>query len=273
MFHFMERESKIKSGKKLAIKLNGHVEFRNVYFTYPTRPNVPVLTGFKMEMQPGHVTALVGASGSGKSTIASLLMRFYDPNKGQVLVDEVDIRTYELESYHDNVMAVLQNPQLFDVSMKENITYGVRRTVTQEEVESAAKRARIHSFISELPDGYDTRAGEAGTRLSGGQRQRIAIARAFIAKPRILILDEATSSLDAKNEALVHGAMSEVLSEVKSSVLVIAHRLSTIRSADEIICLDSGKVIERGTHHQLLKKENGYYSALLKKQLPSINSW
>jgi len=169
-------------------------------------------------------------------------------------------------------MAVLQTPHLFNMSMRDNITYGLRRDVSEEEVHTAAKRARIHDFIASLPEGYETRAGESGTHVSGGQRQRMAIARALIAKPSVLILDEATSSLDAANESMVHAAMSEALAEVKSSVLVIAHRLSTIREADEIICLDNGRVVERGSHEELIEA-GGYYSSLLRKQLPVVNSW
>ncbi|GAB5366375.1 hypothetical protein AAMO2058_001138300 [Amorphochlora amoebiformis] len=272
MFRFMSRSPTIASGPKISKKISGRVTFEGVSFAYASRPDQKVLRDFNMTIEPGKVTALVGASGAGKSTIASLLLRLYEPHKGRICIDGIDIKKFELESFHQNVIAVLQAPQLFDMTIRENITYGLRDALTDEQVVDATKRARIHKFISSLPEGYQSRAGEAGARLSGGQRQRIAIARALIARPPVLILDEATSSLDAKNEALVQLAMGEVLKEMGASVLVIAHRLSTIRDADQIICLDDGKVVERGDHETLIKK-GGYYSELLRKQMPLVNSW
>ncbi len=271
MFDFMARRSCIEPGPRGG-ELRGRVEFKNVRFSYQTRAEVEVLRGISFSMRPGRVTALVGASGAGKSTIASLLMRHYDVSDGSLLLDGKDIKTYDLENMHEQVVIVSQNPMLFNLSMRENITYGLRREVPDEELFDAARRAQIHDFLKALPDGYDTMAGEGGTRLSGGQRQRIAIARAMIMRPPVLILDEATSSLDAENEAKVHKAMAEAMHKAGASVLVIAHRLSTIMNAEEILCMSGGRVIESGSHEQLLKK-GGYYADLLKKQLPKVAAW
>jgi len=244
--------------------LTGRVEFREVCFRYPSRTEVQVLDHVSFVAEAGQTIALVGPSGSGKSTLASLVLRFYDPDSGQLLFDGRDARDYDLESLRGSMAMVPQDVLLFGGTIRENIEYG-RPGASVEEIEQAAKNANAHDFITSFPEGYETIVGERGIKLSGGQRQRIAIARAVLKDPRILILDEATSSLDSESERLVQEALDKLM--VGRTSIVIAHRLSTIRNADRILVLDKGRIIESGPHRELLEHEGGLYRNLLELQL------
>lgn len=245
------------------LKLRGEVEFKDVVFDYPTRPDVPVLRNVSFAIRPGERVALVGPSGAGKSTIASLLLRFYDPISGSVTVDDKDVKDYGLSSLRDRMAIVPQEVLLFGGTIKENIEYG-KPGASDEEIRAAAVKANAHEFIMQFPEGYDTVVGERGIQLSGGQRQRIAIARAVLKDPVILILDEATSSLDTTSERLVQEALDELMNGRTS--LVIAHRLSTIKNADRILVLRDGTVISSGTHDELIADTEGLYFELQQNQ-------
>lgn len=247
-------------------RLKGLVTLQDVYFRYPTRPDTPVLQGLKLTVKPGQTLALVGPSGNGKSTIASLLLRFYDPDKGVVRIDDYDIRCVNLNHLRMNIGLVSQEPCLFKASIKDNILYGLDRSrYSMKDVINAAKLANIDDFISSLPEGYNTQVGERGTQMSGGQKQRIAIARTMIRNPTVLILDEATSALDAESEALVNNAL-EIASKGKTCIK-IAHRLSTVRDADQIAVIEKGQVVEIGTHDELMAiGKKGFYFKLMQKQ-------
>ncbi|MBA4276323.1 ABC transporter transmembrane domain-containing protein [Flavobacterium sp.] len=240
-------------------KIKGNVTFKNVGFTYPSRKEMKVLKGVNFTADFGQKIAIVGPSGVGKSTIASLLLRFYDINSGEILVDGKNIYDYDLENLRGNMSIVPQDVILFGGTIKENIAYG-KPDATDEEIILASKQANALSFIESFPDKFETLVGERGIKLSGGQRQRIAIARALLKNPSILILDEATSSLDSESEKLVQEAL-EILMEGRTSI-IIAHRLSTIRSADQILVLDKGVIAEQGTHQELIALENGIYKNL-----------
>jgi subfamily B ATP-binding cassette protein MsbA len=240
--------------------IQGTVHFENLWFEY--EPGRPVLKGINLSVEPGQMVALVGFSGSGKTTMASLLLRNYDPTSGAITIDGTDLRTTQLLSYRRQVGVVAQESVLFNTTIRENIRYG-RETATDGEVEDAARAAAIHEAIMALPDGYDTRIGEDGVKLSVGEKQRMAIARALIADPRILILDEATSSLDSQTEALLQRALDNLMDGRTS--FVIAHRLSTIVKADVIVVLEKGIVTEKGAHEELLKT-GGLYSRLYREQ-------
>lgn len=242
----------------------GDVEFNQVTFTYPTR-DLPALHDISFSIPAGKTIALVGRSGSGKSTIASLMMRFYDIEQGAILLDGHDIKSYTLHSLRNQVGLVSQNVHLFNDTIANNIAYGCLEQVTREQIEHAAKQAYAYDFITKMDNGFDTWVGESGVLLSGGQRQRIAIARALLRDNPILILDEATSALDTESERAIQKAL-ETLQQHRTSI-VIAHRLSTIEKADEILVIDSGHVIERGTHSQLLAKQ-GAYAKLYHAGLP-----
>lgn len=242
----------------------GEIEMRGLYFAYPTRPDAMVLNDFNLSAKAGQRIALVGPSGSGKSTAIALLYRFYEPTSGQILIDGQPIGGMPLAHLRHNLALVPQEVLLFGGSIRENIAYG-KPTATQEEIEAAAVQANADSFIRGLPNGYDTLVGERGTQLSGGQRQRIAIARAILANPAILILDEATSSLDAESERLVQEALDKLMQNRTS--IIIAHRLSTVRNADQILVLSAGTVLERGTHEELMTNGNNLYATLAKLQL------
>ena len=218
----------------------------------------PALTDFNLEIQPGEIVALVGPSGAGKSTVANLLPRFYDVTGGSLTIDGTDVRDVTFRSLRQQIGLVPQETMLFNASVRENILYG-RLDASEDEIVRAAKAANAHEFIMRLPDGYDTIVGDRGNALSGGQRQRIAIARAILKDPRILILDEATSALDTESEKIVQAAL-ERLMQGRTSV-VIAHRLSTIRDANKIVVIDHGRIVEEGTHAELLAR-GGLYAHL-----------
>ncbi|WP_343586818.1 ABC transporter transmembrane domain-containing protein [Flavobacterium sp.] len=240
-------------------KIKGNVSFNNVAFSYPSRKEVQVLKDVNFTAEFGQKIAIVGPSGAGKSTISSLLLRFYDITSGQILVDGKNIQDYDLEDLRGNMSIVPQDVILFGGTIRENIAYG-NPNATEEEIITAAKQANAYNFVDGFPEKFETLVGERGVKLSGGQRQRIAIARALLKNPSILILDEATSSLDSESEKLVQEAL-EVLMEGRTSI-IIAHRLSTIRNADKILVLDNGKISEEGTHQELISLENGIYKNL-----------
>lgn len=240
-------------------KINGIVSFENVAFSYPSRKEIKVLKDVNLNVTFGQKIAIVGPSGAGKSTIASLLLRFYDIEKGQIIIDGKNIYDYELEHLRSNMSIVPQDVILFGGTIKENIAYG-KPNATDDEIMKAAKQANAFNFIEGFPEKFETIVGERGIKLSGGQRQRIAIARALLKDPSILILDEATSSLDSESEKLVQEAL-EILMQGRTSI-IIAHRLSTIRSADQILVLDNGTIAEQGTHQELILLENGIYKNL-----------
>ena len=240
-------------------KINGDVNFISVTFSYPSRKEIKVLKGVNFTAKFGQKIAIVGPSGVGKSTIASLLLRFYDIEGGAIEIDGKNIDDFDLETLRGNMSIVPQDVILFGGTIRENIAYG-KPNATQDEIELAAKQANALNFINGFPEKMETIVGERGIKLSGGQRQRIAIARALLKNPRILILDEATSSLDSESEKLVQEAL-EILMEGRTSI-IIAHRLSTIRSADQILVLDHGIITEQGTHQELLALENGLYKNL-----------
>ncbi len=240
-------------------KITGDLEFKDVQFHYPSRPEIEVLKGISFEAKAGQKVAIVGPSGSGKSTTASLILQFYHPQSGELLFDGKAADNYKLTDIRNQVAVVPQDVILFGGSIRENIAYG-KLSATDEEIIQAAKQANAHDFVSGFPEGYATIVGERGVKLSGGQRQRIAIARALLKNPSILILDEATSSLDSESERLVQEAL-EVLMKGRTSI-IIAHRLSTIREADQIIVLEKGEIVERGSHDELVKNEGGLYKYL-----------
>jgi len=229
------------------------LRFENVTFAYE---DATVLSGIDLIARKGEVVALVGPSGSGKSTLVDLIPRFYEPAKGRILLDGIDTREIKLPALRALTGIVSQETVLFHDTVRNNIAYGAGEKYTQPQIEAAAKAANAHSFIVELPRGYDTMLGERGTRLSGGQRQRLAIARALLSDPPILILDEATSALDTESERLVQEAVDRLLQG--RTVFVIAHRLSTVTHADQIVVLDRGEIVERGTHAELLAKRGAY---------------
>ncbi|WDF62086.1 ABC transporter transmembrane domain-containing protein [Flavobacterium sp. KACC 22758] len=240
-------------------KIKGNVTFNNVAFSYPTRQEIQVLKDVNFKAEFGQKIAIVGPSGAGKSTISSLLLRFYDITSGEITVDGKNIYDYDLEDLRGNMSIVPQDVILFGGTIRENIAYG-KPDATDEEIIQAAKQANAFNFVEGFPEKFETLVGERGVKLSGGQRQRIAIARALLKNPSILILDEATSSLDSESEKLVQEAL-EVLMEGRTSI-IIAHRLSTIRNADKILVLDNGKISEEGTHQELINLENGIYKNL-----------
>jgi ATP-binding cassette subfamily B protein len=246
------------------VRLRGAVAFDDVSFRYPSRKEAEVLRGVSLQAEPGQRIALVGPSGAGKSTLAALLPRFYDPDAGRVLLDGRDARAYPLHYLRSQMAIVPQDVVLFGGSIEENIAYG-RPGATADDVAEAARKANAHDCIVGLPDGYRTRVGERGLQLSGGQRQRVAIARAVLRDPVLLILDEATSSLDSESESLVLQALEGLMQG--RTCLVIAHRLSTVRRADRIYVLKDGAVVESGTHAELAAREQGVYRTLSELQL------
>ena len=267
VFELIDRKPKIQNdGIVNPSEVLGEVRFENVSFAYPTRPDILVLDKVSFSVTPGEVIALVGPSGGGKSTCISLLEHFYEPTSGEVLIDSIPIKNFDHKYLHSKVTLVGQEPVLFARSVKENIAYGLRNDgeIDQTLVEHVSRLANAHSFITDLPEGYNTETGEKGLQLSGGQKQRVAIARALARNPRILLLDEATSALDSESEHLVQDAIYKNLTG--HTVLIIAHRLSTIEKADKIVVIDQGRVIAQGKHRELVE-QNGLYSKLVKRQI------
>ncbi|MDP2040585.1 MAG: ABC transporter transmembrane domain-containing protein [Algoriphagus sp.] len=244
-------------------KFEGKIEFVGVGFRYPTRPEVEVLKNVSFQVQPGEKVALAGHSGAGKSTIIQLLLRFYESDKGSVLIDGRDVKEWDLKALRSKIGIVPQEVLLFGGSIRENIAYA-KPDATEDEIIQAAKKANAWQFITQFPEGLETLVGERGVKLSGGQRQRVAIARAILKDPAILILDEATSSLDAESESLVQQALDELMKG--RTTLIIAHRLATIRKVDRIYALSEGKIVEQGSHKELLADEGGFYANLVRLQ-------
>ena len=246
-------------------EIKGVVSFRDVHFSYE-QGHRKLINGINLEVAPGQTVAIVGPSGSGKTTMMALLMRFYDPQHGAILIDGQDLRDLKQSSVRRHIGVVLQDPLLFNDSIRNNIAYG-RPHASPEEIEAAAKAANAHHFILNLPERYDTEVGERGSRLSVGERQRVTIARALIKDPKIIVLDEATSSLDAESEALVQEALERMMKG--RTTFVIAHRLSTVVNADTIVVLKNGQVAETGRHDQLMALQ-GYYASLVKRQTKGL---
>ena len=241
----------------------GAVTFEGVSFAYPSRKGQPVLTNVDLQVQPGEVVALVGPSGAGKSTMLALLYRFYDVDVGRVLFEGTDVRALKLDDLRRSLAMVAQEPVLFSGSIRDNIAYG-RDGASEEQIIQAARDANAHDFITSFPDGYATVIGERGTKLSGGQKQRVALARALLANPRVLILDEATSNLDAESEAAVQGALARLMEG--RTTLIVAHRLSTVRDADRIVVIENARIVEIGRHDELMARR-GTYHRLVEHQL------
>ncbi|XP_009371200.2 ABC transporter B family member 2 [Pyrus x bretschneideri] len=264
VFEVLDRRTEVLGdvGEEL-MKVEGTIELRSVHFGYPSRPDVSIFKDFNLEVRSGKSMALVGQSGSGKSSVLSLILRFYDPTSGKVMIDGKDIKKLNIKSLRKHIGLVQQEPALFATSIYENILYG-KDGASEAEVIEAAKLANAHSFISALPEGYLTKVGERGVQLSGGQRQRVAIARAVLKNPEILLLDEATSALDVESERVVQQALDRLMKN-RTTVLV-AHRLSTIKNADEISVIQDGKIVEQGSHSTLRENRNGPYFKLINIQ-------
>jgi ABC-type multidrug transport system fused ATPase/permease subunit len=249
--------------EKSPLNIYGDITFHDITFAYPTRQDIDVLKSISFHIGAGQKIALVGYSGAGKSTIVQLLLRYYATDRGYISVDGKDIRQYDILSYRQNIGIVPQDVILFGGTIRENIAYG-KPSATNEEIQQAARKANALDFIQSFPEGMETLVGERGIKLSGGQRQRIAIARAILKDPAILILDEATSSLDAESEKLVQEALDTLMAG--RTTIIIAHRLATIRKVDHIYVISEGNIIESGTHEELVKVEEGLYHNLVKLQ-------
>uniref|UniRef100_A0A3P9KPY7 ATP binding cassette subfamily B member 1 n=1 Tax=Oryzias latipes TaxID=8090 RepID=A0A3P9KPY7_ORYLA len=266
VYNIIDKEPIIDSYSEDGFKpdfIKGDIEFSNIHFTYPSRPDVKILENMSLSVKSGQTMALVGSSGCGKSTTIQLLQRFYDPVEGNVSIDGHDIRSLNVRYLREMIGVVSQEPILFATTISENIRYG-RPDVTQPEIEQAAKEANAYDFIMNLPNKFETLVGDRGTQMSGGQKQRIAIARALVRNPKILLLDEATSALDAESETIVQSALDKV--RLGRTTLIVAHRLSTIRNADVIAGFQNGKVVEVGTHSELMEKQ-GVYRMLVTMQV------
>ncbi|CAM0878109.1 unnamed protein product [Alopecurus aequalis] len=271
MLRILDRESQIDAGSTLGMVLphatvKGEMRLSNVSFSYPTRRDVEVLRGMSLTIPSCQTVALVGKSGSGKSTIIALLQRFYDPDHGTVTFDGMDLRSMKVSWLRQQIGVVAQEPALFDDTIWENIAYGAKdgAGVSREEVVAAAEAAGAHGFISSLPCGYDTRVGPHGVRLSGGQKQRVAIARVALRDPRVVLLDEATSALDSESEwAVVQGVLGRLVMDGKRTCVVVAHRLATVVRADKIAVLKDGVIAEQGRHDDLLRCSGGLYASIM----------
>jgi len=268
-FDVTERASAIDptdEGGLRPASLTGDIHVKDVVFAYPSAPDHLVCKGYSLKVDAGQTVALCGPSGSGKSTIIALIERFYDPQSGCVMLDGIDIKTLNVRWLRSQLGLVAQEPVLFMGSIEENIGYG-KEGATQEEIVEAAKMANAHTFITEsTAKGYDTQVGQGGGKLSGGQKQRVAIARAIVRKPAVLLLDEATSALDNESERVVQAALDEIMAKQKRTTVVIAHRLSTIRNADQIAVVHEGKIVETGSHEELLGNSEGLYKKLVMAQ-------
>ncbi|KAM3397185.1 ABC transporter B family member 2 isoform X1 [Capsicum galapagoense] len=264
VFEVLDRRTEIlaDTGEEVT-QVEGTIEFKDVEFCYPARPDVHIFKDFNMRVHAGKSMAIVGQSGSGKSSVLALILRFYDPISGKVIIDGKDIRKLKLKSLRKHIGLVQQEPALFATSIYENILYG-KEGASEAEVIDAAKLANAHNFISALPDGYSTQVGERGVQLSGGQKQRVAIARAVLKNPEILLLDEATSALDVESERIVQQALDRLMQN--RTTVIVAHRLSTIRNADQISVLQDGKIMEQGTHSALVENNDGAYHKLINLQ-------
>jgi ABC-type multidrug transport system fused ATPase/permease subunit len=245
----------------------GAINLQDIHFSYPSRPSVEILKGISFTIEPGQKIAVVGTSGTGKSTLAQLMMRFYEPSQGKIMMGDYNIQDMPVGDWRKMVALVPQEVLLFGGSIHENIAYG-KPGATEQEIQQAAEQAYAKEFIESFPEKWDTLVGERGVKLSGGQRQRIAIARAILKDPKFLILDEATSALDSESEKWVQSALEELMKNRTS--LIIAHRLSTIRSADKIIVMESGKIVEMGSHENLMAKKQGVYQKMVKLQTENL---
>jgi ABC-type multidrug transport system fused ATPase/permease subunit len=245
----------------------GAIDLQDIHFSYPSRPSVEILKGISFTIEPGQKIAIVGTSGTGKSTLAQLMMRFYEPSQGKIMMGDYTIQDMPVGDWRKMVALVPQEVLLFGGSIRENIAYG-KPGASEQEIQQAAEQAYAKEFIESFPEKYDTLVGERGVKLSGGQRQRIAIARAILKDPKFLILDEATSALDSESEKWVQSALEELMKNRTS--LIIAHRLSTIRSADKIIVMESGKIVEMGSHENLMAKKQGVYQKMVKLQTENL---
>lgn len=257
-----EREYLAKDEKPPVADLKGEVRFENVCFEY--EPNMPVLNHITFTVEAGKTVALLGSTGSGKTTLVNLLPRFYDYTSGSITIDGIELREYPRYFLRANIGVVQQEPFLFSRSIRENITYGVGREVAQEEVEAAARAAAVHDVILSFPQGYDTLVGERGVTLSGGQKQRVALARTILKNPKILILDDATSSVDTETESEIREALEKMMSQRTS--FIIAHRIQSVMTADLILVMDKGEIVQRGTHDQLMQDEDGIYRRIYDMQ-------
>lgn len=263
VLEILDEEAEVSTADYQNVPVHGAIQFNHVTFAYPTRVEVDVLQNLNFEVGAGQKVALAGHSGAGKSTIIQLLLKFYDVSQGEILVDNKPLQNWNLKQLRSNIGIVPQEVLLFGGSIRENIAYA-KPDASEEEIIEAAKKANAWQFITKLPEGLDTLVGERGIKLSGGQRQRVAIARAILKDPAILILDEATSSLDAESESLVQEALDELMKN--RTTIIIAHRLATIRKVDKIYVLSEGKIVEEGSHEALASQEEGFYANLVRLQ-------
>lgn len=266
VFDILQRKTAIHPNdpaSKIVTEIKGDIEFRNVGFHYPSRPDVTIFKNLNLQVLAGKSLAIVGQSGSGKSTVIQLVMRFYDPTSGSVLIDGCDIINLNLQSLRQKIGLVQQEPALFSTTVYENIKYA-NRNASEIEVMKAAKAANAHGFISRMPEGYQTQVGDKGIQLSGGQKQRVAIARAILTDPSILLLDEATSALDSASEKQVQEALDRLMED--RTTIIVAHRLSTVCDANTIVVLQHGVVVESGSHHQLISRPESVYKQLVNLQ-------